>query len=673
MIDDSATLVAGQLLHRVLPEASGQDYFVYRPAGARPDAPLFVAVHGIARNAREQAEAFRAACDRHGATLVAPHFAADRYPNYQRLGRSRLPADRGRGADEALAAILADVARLTGETERSIHLFGFGAGARFALRFAMAHPGQVAGVLGATAEAFTFPDPQRRFPRGIAPGPKRRDLAFRPEEFLRVPMTVLEGLRGDAAPGPRRALRSPGSAARAKARNWTEAMRAAAGALHLEPRVTYREVDTSLATFASFTDDPALCERVFEALCFRVLPALPAPVPTGDLVERPEEITNWLALRTERDEELAAAAAAPASPTQRVTLPAALAAVLIAVLVPLAIWANYRAGHVVARDAVVRSYIADVGARVDGVVSSIDVDTGDRVRAGQVIARLEDDHYEARVTQARSQLEKARRELEVERLAIENERRRLSSSLREVSAELLAARASVAAEQSRADEAARQVELQRSLAGRGLVPAERVRTAETELRTAEARVAEARATVSAAGAGEDLARVASDGIAVREKRISVLESEIAEYEARLALAEANLQATVIRATDDGAVVRRIVQPGASLAVGQPVVALWVGEKIWVEAWLDEDDLADVGVGSPATIAFKSHPDREFTGVIETLGVSTDVELPDSVVPQPRQERMRDAPVVSVRIRLDDPAADLFPGLSAVVGIRKKDR
>jgi multidrug resistance efflux pump/pimeloyl-ACP methyl ester carboxylesterase len=671
--DESATLVAQQILHRLLPDQSGQDYFVYRAGRDRRDGPLIVAVHGISRNAREAAEVFAGTCERYGATLIAPHFAADRYPNFQRLGRSRHPADRGKGADEALASILEDVARLTGVPVQRIYLFGFGAGGRFALRYAMAHPERVAGVVIASVEAYTFPDPDRRFPRGIATGAKRRDLVFRPEEFLRVPMTVLEGSRADGPPGSRpavRAVRSAGTTPGARARAWVAAMRAAAKAQHFEPLVDFREVDSPLDSYAAFARDATLRERVFEVLLFRTLPALPAVVAAQAVVDRAAERDGWLEIRPEVDEELLVPGMPP-SPAQRFALPGILIALLLAVLTPLAIWATYRANHVVSREAVVRSYIADVGARIDGVIKSIDVDTGDRVRAGQVIARLEDRHYEARVTQARSQLEKARRELEVERLAIENERQRLAGSLREVSAELSAARASVLASQSRADEAARQVELQRSLAARGLVPAERVRTAETELRTAQALVAEARADVAAAGAGEDLARVASEGIAVREKRISVLESDIANHEARLALAEANLEATLIRATDDGAVVRRIVQPGASIAVGQPVVALWVGEKIWVEAWLDEDDLADVAVGSQATVTFKSHPDREFTGVVETLGVSTDVELPDSAVPQRREHRMRNAPVISVRVRLDEPAEDLFPGLSAVVGIRKK--
>ena len=56
-----------------------------------------------------------------------------------------------------------------------------------------------------------------------------------------------------------------------------------------------------------------------------------------------------------------------------------------------------------------------------------------------------------------------------------------------------------------------------------------------------------------------------------------------------------------------------------------------------------------------------------------ISVSTDFELPDSAVPQPRGERMRDDPLIAVRIRLEDPGADLFPGLSATVGIRKKAR
>ena len=671
-IDESPVLAEKQVLHRILQDGSKQDYFVYRPGNLESDAPLFVAVHDISRNAREQATAFSSICETNGAILVAPHFAANRYPDYQRLGQSRQERDRGRWADEALALILDDVTRLTGASAERIYLFGFGAGGRFALRYAMAHPGRVSGVVVASADAFTFPDVEKRFPRGIAPRSKRPDLTFEPGQFLRVPMTVLEGTpdaRGGSSHQAVQDVQASGATARDKARSWVSAMKAKADACHLDSLVSYREIDEPLDSFEAFLKPGSLPERVFETL-HGPLPGLPAVFTAAGSLQRTSVKDAWFTYRDAEEGEFTTTEKLGGR-LRRKAPSILLVGALLAFLVPVIIWTHYRSTHVLSRDAVVRSHIADVGARLDGVIKSVEVDAGDRVKAGQVVARLENSPYVAKVSQARSQLEKSHRELEVERLAIENERQRLRGSLREVSAGLSAARAGVLASESRAEEAQRQLELQKSLASQGLVPAERVRTSETELRTAMALAAESRAHVAAAGAGEDLARVASSGLSVREKRVAVLESDITAFEAELALAAANLDATIIRAPDAGAVVRRIVQPGGSISVGQPVISLWVGEELWVEAWLDEDDLTDVAVGSPATVTFKSHPNREYAGVVEALGVSTDMELPDSLVPQRRQDRMRNAPVISVRIRLSDPGVDLFPGLSAVVGISKK--
>ena len=192
-IDESPSFAEGQVLHRMLQDGSGHDYFVYRPVGAGADAPIFVAIHDISRNAREQATFFAWSCDRHDAVLIAPSFAADRYPNYQRLGRSRQKHADGRRADATLEVILDEVASLSGMPmpPPRIHLFGYAAGGRFAMRFAMAHPDRVAGVVIAAPGAYTFPDRERRFPRGIGAVPDHPDLSLDPEHFLRVPMTVI--------------------------------------------------------------------------------------------------------------------------------------------------------------------------------------------------------------------------------------------------------------------------------------------------------------------------------------------------------------------------------------------------------------------------------------------------------------------------------------------------
>jgi multidrug resistance efflux pump len=333
---------------------------------------------------------------------------------------------------------------------------------------------------------------------------------------------------------------------------------------------------------------------------------------------------------------------------------------------------RYRATYVVSRNATVKGSITHAGAQLAGVVSSVEVDNGQQVRAGQILARFEDRQLQANVQRAQSRLEKATRELEVEHLAITQERRRLTSLVSEATARVAAARAQVDAAESQADEAKYKHELRSSLAEGGVITQEELRAAEASRRTTAALGATARADQKAAEAAKQLAEVESDGLKVREERIVVLEAEISALKAELELAEADLKAAQIVAPGDGWVVHRIVEPGASVVVGQPVISLWIGKELWVEAWVDENDLSQVAVGNSVRVNLKPFPDRVFTGVVESIGVSTDAELPVGAVPQPRNERMRTTPVVCIRARLAE-TDGLFPGLSAVVGIRKGKR
>lgn len=359
------------------------------------------------------------------------------------------------------------------------------------------------------------------------------------------------------------------------------------------------------------------------------------------------------------------------SSRRRRTLAALLGAVVVlALIVPVVLWAHYRITHVVSRNALVKGYITNVGAQLDGVVTTVEVDAGQRVKAGQILARFEDHQLQANLQRASSRLTKATRELEVERLAIEQERRRLSGRVTEASARVDAARAQLEAARSQAEDADAKYELRKTLAKGGMIPQEELRSAETTRRTAGALAATALADRATSEAGHSLAQVESEGIGVRRRHLEVLEAEVAALSAERSLAEADLRAAVIRAPADGWVVRRIAEAGSSVVVGQPIAALWIGNDVWVEAWIDEDDLANVAPGNHARVTVKSFPHRVFSGVVETVGVSTDYELPDAAVPQPRNTRMRSAPVVCVRVRLDR-SDGLFPGLSAVVGIRKR--
>src|SRR5207244_10020472 len=60
-----------------------------------------------------------------------------------------------------------------------------------------------------------------------------------------------------------------------------------------------------------------------------------------------------------------------------------------------------------------------------------------------------------------------------------------------------------------------------------------------------------------------------DGLSVRQARLSVLESHIAIARAGVAAAEADMDASVIRASEDGRVLERMVEVGGSARVGEP--------------------------------------------------------------------------------------------------------
>jgi membrane fusion protein (multidrug efflux system) len=346
-------------------------------------------------------------------------------------------------------------------------------------------------------------------------------------------------------------------------------------------------------------------------------------------------------------------------------------ALVVALGVPVVLWVRYQSQNVTSKNAAVRGHLAEIGTRLSGIVTKVEVDVGDRVKAGQVLVQLEDRHLRAEVQEARAVVEGLQRSIDVEQMNVGHERRRVQQQEHEAAAKAKAADAQTAAARIQAEEARRDYQLRQNLFSRdGVVSGEDVHNAETRQRTSEARLDEARANSAVAKSAGETARLAGDAVGIQARKVGVLESELQQAEARLARAEADLDGTLLRAPGDGAIVRRIVQPGGSVEAGQPIISMLLGTDLWIEAYIDEDDIGSVSLGSVATVRFHSFPGREFRGIVDKIGLATDLELPDSAVPQPRSSRMRSAPVVGLRIRLDDPPLELLPGLSAVVAIRK---
>lgn len=255
----------GRVLQRVLQADPSQAYVVYIPRSGATGAPILAAVHGLSSNPTRLARVFSDLCEATGVVMVAPVFTAERHADYQRLGR----AGRGVRADLALDLCVAEVASLTNADARQIHLFGYSGGAQFAHRYLMAHPHRVARAAVASAGWYTFPDAQQRFPYGIRRHRSLLDVNFDPQEFLRVPITILVGQADVGTAKVRSTARcnaQQGVNRLERARNWTVAMRKAAEAYGYEPCVTCIEVPEVDHSFTMFCERGALAQRVFAAL-----------------------------------------------------------------------------------------------------------------------------------------------------------------------------------------------------------------------------------------------------------------------------------------------------------------------------------------------------------------------------------------------------------------------
>jgi len=240
------------------------DAYVYLPRTLAPQARVVAIVHGISELPRQHVECFAPLAERQGTVLVAPHFSRPNFRDYQRLGRG----GRGARADQALERLVEEVARESHARAGRIFLFGYSGGGQFAHRYAMAHPQRVAAAVVASAGWYTFPDAERRYPRGIRGGSDLAGAHFEPDAFLRVPLLVTVGARDverDASLRQGAALdREQGRNRVERAERWVEAMQAAAQQCGLPPAVGLRRLEGVGHSFEDNAERGALAEIAFE-------------------------------------------------------------------------------------------------------------------------------------------------------------------------------------------------------------------------------------------------------------------------------------------------------------------------------------------------------------------------------------------------------------------------
>lgn len=289
---------------------------------------------------------------------------------------------------------------------------------------------------------------------------------------------------------------------------------------------------------------------------------------------------------------------------------------------------------VTASGEIVATRYADIGSSIMGKIVALPVKEGDRVRAGQMLARIDPVQARAEVAAAEAQAQ-----------AQSADATGAERQIRTAEAELQLAEA-------RLREAELTLGRAKELFGQGLAPRADLDTAQAAADSTRAQVASARASVD---------RVGSALTAARQRA--------SQARAQTTRSRDVLSKTEITAPIDGVVSRLQVREGEMVVIGiqnQPGTTLMTISDlsaINAEVKVAEADVLRLQVGQTATVDLEAIPGRSFAGRVVEVGASA---LPVVGTAAAARE-------FRVVIRLDEADPALRPGLTCDAEILVSER
>jgi HlyD family secretion protein len=226
---------------------------------------------------------------------------------------------------------------------------------------------------------------------------------------------------------------------------------------------------------------------------------------------------------------------------------------------------------------VVRTTEIRVAPEVGGQLVTINVQKGDHVRAGDVVAQLSAIELSAAVVQARAALG-----------AASAQRDNVYAGVR---AEEVASLASaIDKAKSRLDYAQSELARKTQLVPVDAASQQDLDQAQSDFATARADVAEAQANHAAAVAGP-----------TREERV-IADAQVKAAARAVAVLERRLDKTTLRAPSDGIVSVIVAEVGENVTAGQPVLTIVATGKQWLSFNAREDMLHGLMVGDKVEVA-----------------------------------------------------------------------
>jgi multidrug resistance efflux pump len=300
-------------------------------------------------------------------------------------------------------------------------------------------------------------------------------------------------------------------------------------------------------------------------------------------------------------------------------------------------------------DAYVRGQVTLLSPQLTGYLTEVPVQDYQRVKKGDLIAKIDDRIYSQKLEQARAALATAEASL------ANSEQSRKSAEAKIASAKAAVESAEAAFEAARTSHERTENLLEKNIAS------------QSEAEKNRAAFNQAQAAVHQAEAAELVAEQDLNTIVVSRRS---LEASVEGAKAAVKLAEIDLQNTRIVAPEDGTLGEVTGRIGQYVSAGTQIGSV-VPDRVWVVANFKETQLAGMEPGQRVTFTVDALGNREFTGHIERFAPATGSEFSVIKADNATGNFTKVAQRIPVRIVIEprQPLADrLVPGMSVVARV-----
>ncbi|WP_158261056.1 MULTISPECIES: efflux RND transporter periplasmic adaptor subunit [Pirellulaceae] len=273
----------------------------------------------------------------------------------------------------------------------------------------------------------------------------------------------------------------------------------------------------------------------------------------------------------------------------------------------------------------------ELAFRVAGLLSELPIKEGDKVAKGDLIARLRQDEFQARLTSLKGELDQARAAL---RALLAGERPE----------EIRRREAQVRASALRLENARTEYTRAIALSQRNAVSQQELDRIQTNYKISQEDYASAQESLEKGTIG-------------REEDIEAMEAQVRGLESRVVEAQIQLSDSTIFAPYDGVIAQRFVDQGQNITAGDRVVQFQDTEEI------------DIAVDVPETVMVADILQADILQMTATLSAAPGIEFPVRI----REIAQVADPVTqtfNVRVAMEAPEnIRVLPGMTASVSVR----